>query len=258
MSLGDETEEQIRAWDLPYVEASEKEDESKTNAFNRRSDWKYEPPEEIEEILPPTAEEMAAIRESAYQEGFEQGQSAGMEQGLKDGQKQGYEEGFAQGQQAGFDEGQQSGTQDIQQKIDIWQQMLNHLHQPVQQVDETLQAELVQLSVSLARAVIRTELVTNKDIIFQALSEGLKVLPIHESLYQIHLHPDDLVLVKDHFDDQEIEKHKWVFIEAPQMSRGGCDIVTQSNAVDVSIERRVKDVIDKFLLEQGLTHGNGD
>ena len=41
--------------------------------------------------------------------------------------------------------------------------------------------------------------------------------------------------------------------QAPAMERGGCDITTVQNAVDVSIERRCRDVIDKFLLNQGLS-----
>jgi len=43
-------------------------------------------------------------------------------------------------------------------------------------------------------------------------------------------------------------------VEAPAMERGGCDITTAQNAVDVSIERRCRDVIDKFLLNQGLSN----
>ena len=67
-------------------------------------------------------------------------------------------------------------------------------------------------------------------------------------------HPDDIELVNNHFSPEEILKHRWDFIESPNMSAGGCEIVTQSNAVDITVERRVKDVIDKFLLEQGLSH----
>jgi flagellar assembly protein FliH len=48
-------------------------------------------------------------------------------------------------------------------------------------------------------------------------------------------------------------KKGWNLVEAPAMERGGCDITTAQNAVDVSIERRCRDVIDKFLLNQGLS-----
>ena len=109
------------------------------------------------------------------------------------------------------------------------------------------------MSISLARAVIRTEIQTNENVIFEALKSGLKVLPVRENHYQIQLHPEDITLIKQHFTDAEIQQHKWVLVEAVQQARGGCEITTDSNAVDVSIERRVRDVLDKFILEQGLT-----
>ncbi|MEC8377518.1 MAG: flagellar assembly protein FliH, partial [Pseudomonadota bacterium] len=58
-SFSDSEANEAKKWDLPFVDdpSAVKEDEP-TNALNRRSDWKYEPPEEEEEILPPTAEEI--------------------------------------------------------------------------------------------------------------------------------------------------------------------------------------------------------
>ena len=245
--------EDLKSWEIPYVEDTRDVDDSRTNALNRKSDWKYEPPEPEEEILPPTAEEIEAIRQAAYQDGFEQGKEEGLQKGLEEGLEKGHAEGLANGLEEGHKQGLESGEQEINEKIAIWRDLLEHIHQPVERVEQELEKELIQLAVSLARAVIRTEVSSNENIIFQALSEGLKVLPINENHYQIHLHPDDIALIKDHFSEQEIEKHNWLFVESPQLSRGGCDITTQSNAVDVSIERRSRDVLDRFLLEQGLS-----
>ena len=65
---------------------------------------------------------------------------------------------------------------------------------------------------------------------------------------------EDIELVKAHFGEEEMTKKGWNLVEAPAMERGGCDITTAQNAVDVSIERRCRDVIDKFLLNQGLSN----
>jgi flagellar assembly protein FliH len=244
-------EEQAQPWDFPFVEDSSVKPQSSTNAYNKRSDWKYEPPEEVEEILPPTAQEIEEIRAAAFQEGYKEGHHQGLAEGLEEGRKTGYDEGLETGSKEGLEQGLATGEEQIQQTIGAWQALLDSIHHPVAQVETQLESELVNLAVSLARSVIRAETVTNKDIIFQALSEGLKVLPIQESQYQVHLHPDDIVLIKQHFDQAEIDKHNWLFVEAPQMSRGGCDITTVANAVDVTVERRCRDVLDKFLLDQG-------
>ncbi|ALS99029.1 flagellar assembly protein FliH [Lacimicrobium alkaliphilum] len=248
--------EQVRSWELPFVEDETETEPDKTNALNRTSGWKYEPPEVEEEVLPPTAKEIEEIRHNAWQEGFEQGRSEGFDKGHQQGLEQGLAEGTEQGLEQGKSEGLAAGKEQVDERVSAWQQLIEQLVQPVEQVDAQLEKELVQLAVSLARAVIRTEVQTNEKVIFQALSEGLKVLPVQDKGYQIHLHPEDIQLIREHFSEQEIESHHWQLIETPDMTRGGCDIVTQNNAVDVSVERRARQVLDKFLLEQGLSAGS--
>ncbi|MFT6988400.1 MAG: flagellar assembly protein FliH [Paraglaciecola sp.] len=253
----EEPEAEFEAWDLPFVEDSNKStDDLTTNAFNRKSNWKYEPPEAEIEILPPTAEEIDAIRVAAHTEGFAQGQQEGHTKGYEEGLAKGQEEGLAKGIEEGTIQGLATGEEQVQQHLISWVTLIDSIQNPVAKVEEALEKELVLLAVSLAKGVIRSEVKTNTDLIFQALSEGLKALPIQEKHYQIHLHPDDIELVNNHFSPEDITKHRWDFTESPELSPGGCEIVTQSNAVDITVERRVKDVIDKFLLEQGLSHIN--
>ncbi|MFT6283605.1 MAG: flagellar assembly protein FliH [Arenicella sp.] len=250
-----EQDEEFQAWDLPYVEDINQDAvNNKTNAFNRKSDWKYEPPETEIEILPPTAEEIEGIREAAHAEGFFQGQQEGHAQGTEVGLVKGHQEGFEKGLEEGTTKGLANGEDQVQQYLANWISLIDSIQNPVANIEKELEKELVLLAVSLAKGVIRSEVKTNSDLIFQALSEGLKALPIQEKHYQIHLHPNDIELVNNHFSSEEITKHRWDFIESPELSAGGCEIVTQSNAVDITVERRVKDVIDKFLLEQGLSH----
>lgn len=255
--MSDDKDTGVKTWDLPHIDMNlQQQDADSTDVFNRPRGWKYEPPEEEIEIQPPTAEEIEAIRAAAQADGFAQGQQEGHTLGLEQGKKEGYEQGLAQGKNEGHEQGLAASKEEVSQHIDALIQLLEKLQKPVDSVEKNLEKELVQLAVSLARAVIRSELKTNKDMIFQAISEGLKVLPIQESRYQIHLNPDDISLVKSHFSSEEMEKHKWNLVESPHISRGGCEIITDSNAVDITVERRVRDVLDRFLLEQGLNTVN--
>ncbi len=251
-TLEEQYAEEAKNWDLPIVEEPKKQD-GKTNALNRSVDWKYEPPEEIEEIQPPTAEEIEEIRQNAYEEGLEQGKQEGTAQGYQEGFSKGEQEGHQQGVDAGKEEGIQAGAEQISEQVGMWQQLMGVLHQPVETVQMDLQKELVALSVGLARAVIKQEVATNPDVIFKALTNGLKVLPVGEKSYQIRMHPEDIELIKEQFSVADIERHNWFLIEAPELSRGGCDISTENNSVDVTVERRCRDVLDKFLHEQGLS-----
>lgn len=248
-----EEREDATAWDLPFVENPPDDDASqRTNALNRRSDWKYEPPEEEAEISPPTLEEIEAIRQAAQDEGYQEGKTQGHEEGraagFEEGKNAGYEEGLELGKAQGLEEGQQQ----ITEQSERFALLADALTEPLSQANDDTRQQLVRLAVSLARAVIRTEIKSSEDVILQALSEGLKALPINETAYQIHMHPDDVSRVTEHFGEETIKTKGWQLIGSPGMEEGGCDITTSQNAVDVSIERRCRDVLDKFLLEQGL------
>ncbi|MCY7294431.1 flagellar assembly protein FliH [Alteromonas sp. a30] len=250
--IADEAAAEVKAWELPVID-EQKVNTGSTNALGRTSEWKYEPPEEEEVVLPPTLEEIEAIRQNAYEEGLEQGTQEGLEKGYQEGFEKGQAEGHEQGVQAGQEQGLQAGEAIIQEQVGVWQELMQKLHTPVESVQQELQKELVALSVGLARAVIKQEVKTNPDVIFQALAEGLKVLPIGEKSYQIRMNPEDIALIKTQYTQEDIERHRWIFIESPELSRGGCDITTESNAVDLTVERRCRDVLDKFLHEQGLS-----
>lgn len=245
---------EAKSWDLPFI-ADEKsaEEKKKTNALNRRSDWKYEPPEpEEEEIKPPTLEEIEAIRQAAYDEGYSEGKQAGFEEGRAAGFEEGKQNGYEEGLQLGKDEGLQQGEAHINELASAWSSLADNLAAPLAQVNDDTRRQLVKLAVALSRAVIRTEVTTTENCILQALSEGLKALPVNDTNYQIAMHPEDIDLVTRHYGEDALSDKGWQLIETPSMARGGCDITTAQNAVDVSVERRCRDVLDKFLLEQGL------
>lgn len=243
-----------KAWDLPFVEDPEANERAKqkTNALNKRSNWKYEPPEEEEEVLPPTAEEIEAIRQAAQDEGYQEGFQKGHEEGRQKGTEEGLQEGEKQGYDEGYQKGLETGQNAADERAGQWQALLDTLHDPLQQVNQETREQLVKLAVTLARSVIRTEVRATEDVIMQSLSEGLKVLPVSENQYRIQMHPDDIELVKNHLGEEDIANKGWQLVESPGMERGGCDISTSQNAVDVSIERRCRDVLDKFLMDQGI------
>jgi flagellar assembly protein FliH len=123
---------------------------------------------------------------------------------------------------------------------------------PTQRINEDVKKELVVLATSLAKAIIKTEVLQNPQILTQAISEGIKTLPLNEQHYQISLHGDDIALVTAHFGEEFIKDNNWQLIESVELARGGCNIHTTANAVDVSIERRSEQVFNQLLLNQGL------
>ncbi len=258
-TLQPQDESEVKDWPLPSMAPPEAATLGKTNAFNRTSEWRYEPPEdEVDELTLPTAEEIEAIRQAAQQEGYQQGYNEGKQEGFEEGKQQGLTRGLEEGREQGQREALEATKGEIDEQAARFEQLMSQLHQPIARVDRALEQELVKLAMELARAVIRVEVNTNENVILDALSAGLNVLPVQESRYQIRMHPDDIQLIRQHFTAEELDKHQWQLIDAPQLKRGGCDIVTQTNAVDVTLERRLRDVMDKFMLEQGLGQVRAD
>ncbi len=241
-----------KTWDLPNVDPEIKN--TATNALNKARTWKYEPPEQEEEIKPLTATDIEAIRAAAYDDGLTSGRKEGYEEGLIQGKQEGLELGIAEGKEQGLADGMQAGQEQMDELARSWQAIIDQTSKPLAQVNGELEKELVILCVKLAKAVINVEISCQNDVLIKAIGEGIKALPIQDSQYQFQMNPIDVAMVKGHFGEQAITENKWKLIEDPTITRGGCEINTQNNSVDMSIERRTDDVFSQFLNAQGLTH----
>ncbi|MFT6270673.1 MAG: flagellar assembly protein FliH [Alphaproteobacteria bacterium] len=251
--IDDLTFEEAQLWNLPSVDDEQAKLDGTTDAFNRpKNRWKFEAPEQEEEIKPITAKEIEAIRTAAYQEGL----VSGHEEGFTKGHIEGLEQGKEQGIKEGLEEGVAAGKDQYKEQVDT--QMLSlatlieNVKAPSELINSEVKNELVILATSLAKAIIKTDVQQNQEILIQAINEGIKTLPVTESQYQITLHPEDIAAVNAHFGDQHVKDSGWQLIESSELERGGCHIHTNTNAVDVSIERRSEQVFTQLLLNQGL------
>ena len=240
-------------WNLPSVDDEEAKLDGATNALNRpKNKWKFEAPEAEEEIKPLTAKDIEQIRAQAYQEGLASGHQEGFTKGHEEGLVQGKEVGIAQGSEEGLSAGKLASKEKADAQMLALGSILDSLSAPLKSVSHEVKNELVILAISLAQAIIKTQVDVDPQVILHAIEEGMKTLPLHETQYQISLHPDDLALVTEHFTSQTIHDNKWQLIASSKLTRGGCYIHTSNNAVDVSIERRSEQVFMQLLLNQGL------
>jgi len=243
-------EDELAKWTLPHVEQNEKTDKVEpTNALGLKPTWRYEPPESEQEIEPQplTAEEIEEIRKAAYDEGFNQGKEEGFAKGYEEGKASGHEEGKTQGHQEGVEQGLAEGQEQITQLTEQWQNLINKLHQPMQDVDKNVEQQLFILVAQLTEAVVHHEAKTNTDILLSAISEGIKILPAHEAQTQIYLHPADIKRVEHAFGSEHIQESGWRLLPAPQLEEGGCQIENSTSNIDMRLKTRLNDVLDPFL-----------
>ncbi len=236
-------------WSLPNVQDTpSKQDNEKTNAFGKKSNWVYEPPEPEEaEPQPLTAQEIEDIRLAASEEGFSQGKEEGFAKGYEEGKAKGLEEGTEQGIEAGTEQGLTQGKEQVEQKGERWQQLIEQLHQPLASVEKNVEEQLLNLVLQLTEAVVLHEAKTNPDILMTAITTGIKNLPSSEAQTQIYLNPNDIRLVEDQFGSEHIAQHGWRLLPAPQVPQGSCQIENSTSNIDMQMKARLKQVLEPFL-----------
>ena len=239
----------FEVWTLPNVENTFVDDDQKTNALGKKKAWRYEPPEETEisEAVALTAEEIDEIRQAAVDEGFNQGKEEGFAKGYDEGKNKGHEEGLEKGHEKGLSQGLEEGKEKITALKGQWQALIEQLHQPLTEVEENIEAQLLELVVQLTEAVVLQEAKTNPEILIEAISTGIKALPSQEAQTQIYLNPEDIVLVEQEFSADYVQESGWRLLPAPQLERGGCQVENSTSNIDLRMKSRLKQVLETFL-----------
>lgn len=180
----------------------------------------------VEDVKPLTLDELEAIRQDAYNEGF------------------------ATGEKDGFRAGQLKAKQEadaaLAGKLAQLEQLMGHLMTPIAEQDQELEKVLVNLVSQMTRQVIQRELTSDSSQIRHVLREALKLLPMGASNVRIHIHPQDFELVKAL---RERHEESWRILEDERLQPGGCRVESEHSRIDASIETRLALAL-KQLFEQ--------
>lgn len=149
-------------------------------------------------------------------------------------QQQAYEEAYA----VGLEEGRAAGLQQAKAKAEEFERLLHALTKPFEELDETVEQELVALAVSLVRQLVRRELRADPGQIIAVVREAMGLLPVASRNIRVHLHPEDAALVREALSVSD-EERAWSIVEDPVLSRGGCKVTTDYSQVDASLETRL-------------------
>lgn len=170
----------------------------------------------VEEQAEKNASELQAIKDAAYQEGFE----SGREQGLAAAQQQ------------------------INEQTTLLLSMMNELAEPLQRCGEKTQQQLLKLAFAIARQIVRRELKQDPTQLIAIIREALKMLPSGAQKMTISLNPEDASIVKntlsiDSDSDSESEASRWQINSDPAIARGDCEVSTDNSKIDASIDKQI-------------------
>ena len=130
----------------------------------------------LEDVKPLTLDELEAIRQDAYNEGF------------------------ATGEKDGFHAGQIKAKQEadaaLALKVGSLEKIMTQLLEPIAEQDQQMEVAMVRLVSHMVREVIQRELSTDSSQIRQVLREALKLLPMGADNVRIQVNPQDFETIK--------------------------------------------------------------
>lgn len=181
---------------------------------------------EPDEVQPLTLEEVEAVRQDAYNEGFSTGEK----------------DGFHAGQLRALQEADDA----LKPRLKALESLMQQLFEPIAEQDQAIEHMLLDLVCLVSKEVIQRELKMDSAQIGRALREAMKLLPLDDGQVRIHLNPQDFAEIRDLRDRHE---ETWRIIEDDSLLPGGCRVETLHSQIDASIETRLH-TLTQQLLEQ--------
>lgn len=146
---------------------------------------------------------------------------------------EGYATGMEEGRAAGLAEGR---AQAEQERLSLLQ-IADTFGTEIAQANELIAGDMLDLSLDLAKAMLKTALNVRPELIIPLVREAIHYLPTLQQPALLHLHPDDAAIVATHLGD-ELSTASWRVVEDPHMDRGSCRVETVTNQIDATTSTR--------------------
>jgi len=155
--------------------------------------------------------------------------------------QRGLAEGLAEGRRQVLAERAQHGRE--------LARVLDELRGRFEELEAAGAEQVLDLALSVARAVIRREVLLARDTVLPALREAVAQVSDQQAHPRVYLNPQDLALIRE-----DVEADGLLagcrFFAAGGTARGGCRVETDKCEVDARLESRWKRVIDALGLPE--------
>ncbi|QEY58564.1 flagellar assembly protein FliH [Pseudomonas sp. C27(2019)] len=181
----------------------------------------------IEDVKPLTLDEVEAIRQDAWNEGFSTGEK----------------DGFHAGQLKAAQEAEVA----LASKVQTLENIMRELFEPIANQDQQLEEAMLELVLQISQQVIQRELKIDSSQIKQVVRESLKLLPIGSEAVRVYINPQDFEQIKAL---RERHEESWKIIEDDELLPGGCRFESVNTQINASIETRIEHIATQILEQQ--------
>ena len=154
----------------------------------------------------------------------------------REGREAGYEKGYDEGYTAGHTESVKKSQQLFEQNKQAFDDLLQSLSRPLDEINEAAEQQILQLIVVLAQQLVRRELRQEPGEVIAVIRESIALLPASVQNIQVRLNPEDANLVRDLLSGRE---GQWQLIDDPLITRGGCCIESNTSRIEATLESRL-------------------
>lgn len=226
--------EQLSAWERWQLPSMDQDVPDRANAMNikvRRPGVHAPAPVPEEPVIkPPTAEEIEAIRQAAFEEGREEGRAAGHAEG--------------------FQEGFKRGESDVKAAVTRLGQIARVLLEPIPNNDDELESALLELVENICKRVVQRELKLDSSGLKKIVTTALESLNPGAQRIRIHLNPADCDMITQHLRAQGDLEDNWRVVPHATITPGGCIVETDNSLIDARAEKRLAAVIQQVFEQQ--------
>jgi len=152
----------------------------------------------------------------------------------------------AKGYEVGRWEGLEAGHQAVQEGAQRLAQLYDEAAHPFRQISENVESELAKLAAGIAREIVRQELKIQPQLILETVSQACSVLSAAARDVDVHLHPEDVAIVKDGLKEDPPAQH-WRIIEDRSLARGECQINSSAEFIDATLQTRIDAIVEGLL-----------
>lgn len=169
--------------------------------------------------------------------------------GRKQGYEQGVEEGRRDGREAGRDEVSKTFQPQIEAMLSTWTDAVSHWEDRRKDMLLAAREDALALAAALARKIVHRTIELNPDLIIDQMQEALSML-LETSAATVCIHPEDRPLIQSVLPAliERIGTCEHVTLrDDPEITRGGCVVVSQGGRVDATIERQLDRITEALL-----------
>jgi flagellar assembly protein FliH len=177
---------------------------------------------------------------------------------IEEVERRAYEEAFASGREAGLATARaetQQALNKLHAQVARFEAAMNTLGEPLAQINEEVEQQLLSLAMTIARQLVRRELKTDPAQVIAIIRETVSLLPAAARDVRVHLHPDDAAVVRERLAATTSDR-AWSIVEDPVMTRGGCKVTTDTALIDARLETRLNEVITLMLGDERSGRGS--